>query len=154
MSLNINQFAQTPVKGQLDLSVGVRSVISCQIDSSSAGSLVPGQAVKIVDVKGGIPNVVECAADSDDVFGFITYGIKDKLHSAGDKAEIAFFRGSCMMMEASAAISANAPVSIVLSGQKVVTASAGKMIVGRALDKASASGEFIRVMIDLPGSLA
>lgn len=154
MSLNINQFAQTPVKGQLDLSVGVRSVISCQIDSSSAGGLVPGQAVKIVDVKGGIPNVVECSAASDDVFGFITYGIKDKMHDAGSKAEIAFFRGSCMIMEASAAISANSPVSIVVSGQKVAPSASGDMIVGRALDKASASGEFVRVMIDLPGSLA
>lgn len=154
MSLNINQFAQTPIKGQLDLSVGIRSVISCQVDSSSAGGLVPGQAVKIVDTKGGIPNIVECSAASDDVFGFITYGIKDKQHAAGDKCEIAFFRGSVMMMESSAAISANASVSIVVSGQKVAPSASGDMIVGRALDKASASGEFIRVMIDLPGALA
>jgi hypothetical protein len=154
MALNINQFAQTPVKGQLDLSVGVKQVLSCQVDTSSAGSLVNGQAVKLVDVKGGIPNVVECAADSDNVFGFIVYDIKDKAFNAGDKVEIAFARGSVMYMEASAAIVPYAKVAIVISGQKVVTASTGKMIVGYAIDKAAASGELIRVMIDLPGAIS
>lgn len=154
MALNINQFAQTPVKGQLDLSVGVKQVISVQVDVSSAGGLVDGQAVKLVDVKGGIPNVVECAADSDDVFGFIVYDIKDKAFNAGDKVEIAFARGSVMYMEASAAIVPYAKVAIVISGQKVVTATTGQMIIGYAIDKATASGELIRVMIDLPGALA
>jgi hypothetical protein len=154
MALNINQFSQVAIKGMLDLSVGVKSVLACQVDSSSAGGLVNGQAVKLVNTAGGVPNVVECSADSDDVFGFIAYDIKDQLFGAGDKVEIAFNRGAVMYMEASASIVPYAKVMIVLSGQKVATATTGKMIVGRALDKASASGDIIRVMIDLPGVLA
>ena len=153
MALNINQFAQTPVKGQLDLSVGVKQVLSCQVDTSSAG-LVDGQAVKLVDVKGGIPNVVECAADDDNAFGFVVYDIKDKAFAAGSKVEIAFARGSVMYMQASAAIVPYAKVAIVISGQKVVTATTGQMIVGYAIDKASAADDLIRVMIDLPGAIA
>lgn len=154
MALNINQFAQTPVKGQLDLSVGVKSVISCQVDASSAGGLVNGQAVKLVDVKGGIPNIVECALPSDDVFGFIVYDIKDKAFAAGDKVEIAFARGSVMYMQASAAIVPYAKVAAQITGQKVITATTGDMIVGYAIDKAAAADELIRVMIDLPGSIS
>jgi hypothetical protein len=150
----MNQFALEAIKGMIDLKVGPANVISCEIDSSSAGSLVPGQAVKIVSAAGGIPNVVECAAASDDVFGFIAYDIKDTTFSSGDKVEIAFSRGSAMYMEASAAITANAKVMIVLSGNKVATATSTNMIVGRALDRAAASGDLIRVIIDLPGTLA
>lgn len=154
MALNINQFAQSVVKGVMDLSVGTKSVLACQVDSSSAGNLIPAQAVKLVNVASGIPNIVECSADTDDVFGFIAYNIKDQEFDAGAKVEVAMGRTGVMYMEASAAIAVNAPVMIVVSGQKVATATAGKMIIGRALDKASASGDLIRVMIDLPGALA
>jgi hypothetical protein len=57
-------------------------------------------------------------------------------------------------MTASAAIVPNAKVAIVVASNKIVTASTGMMIVGRALDKASADGDLIRVIIDLPGALA
>ncbi len=154
MALSMNQFALEAIKGMIDLKVGPSNVISCEIDSSSAGGLVPGQAVKIVSTAGGIPNVVECSAASDDVFGFIAYDIKDISFAAGDKVEIAFSRSTAMYMEASAAIAANASVMIVLSGNKVATATATNRIVGRALDRAGASGELIRVIIDLPGSIA
>lgn len=154
MAISMNQFALEAIKGMVDLKVGPANIVAAEIDSSSAGGLVPGQAVKIVSTAGGIPNVVECSAASDDVFGFIAYDIKDTTFSAGDKVEIAFARGTCMYMEASAAIAANAQVMVVLSGQKVATATATNRIVGRAFDRAGASGELIRVIIDLPGAIA
>jgi hypothetical protein len=154
MALSMNQFALEAVKGMMDLSVGVKSVLACQIDSSSAGGLVAGQAVKLVDVDGGIPNVVECSGASDDVFGFIAYNIKDKSFASGDKVEICMGRSGVMYMEASAAIAVNAEVMIVVSGQKVATATSTNRVIGRALDKATASGELIRVMVDLPGAVA
>lgn len=153
MAQQLNQFVQSVEKGMLDLTIGVRSVISCQIDSSSAGSLVAGQAVKLVNVAGGIPNVVETNTASDDIFGFIVYNIKDQSYDAGEKVEIAFYRAAIMYMEASAAIVPQAKVMISAS-QTVATATATNRIVGTALDKASASGALIRVMIDLPGSVA
>ena len=152
-SLNINQFSLIPVQGQVDLKVGPANVISVEIDSSSAGGLVPGQAVKIVNVAGGVPSVVECAANSDDVFGFLIYDIKNQTFGVGDKASIAFARRTCVYMTASAAIAANAKVAIVIASKKIVTATTGMMVVGRALDKAAADGDLIRVIVDLPGAV-
>jgi hypothetical protein len=154
MALNISQFAMSTVQGAIDLTVGVRSVLSAQIGSGSAGGLVAGQAVKLVNSAGGIPDVVECAADTDDVFGFIAYSIKDQAFAALDKAEIAFGRGAVMYMTASAAIAPGDKVMIVVASKKVAIATSGKTIVGRALDKAAADGDLIRVMIDLPGTAA
>ena len=153
MAQNINQFAQGPQKGEVDLRLG-GSVVACQVDVTSAGGLVPGQAVKMVDSLGGVPKVVECAADSDDVFGFIAYNIKNKFFAALDYVEVAAMRNSVMYMESSAAVARFAKVMIVLAGSKVATATTGKTIVGRAYDKATASGALIRVVIDLPGTLA
>jgi len=153
MALNINQFALQAIQGMVDLKVGPSNLIAVDIDSSSAGGLVPGQAVKIVNVAGGIPNVVECALNSDDVFGFIVYDIKNQTFSAGDKATVAFARGTAVYMTASAAIVPNAKVAIVIASNKIVTATTGMMVVGRALDKASADGDLIRVIVDLPGAV-
>ena len=155
MALNISQFAQTPVQGMIDLTVGVRSVISVQINSGSAGGLVAGQPVKIVNTPGGIPDVIECSAATDDVFGFLAYDIKDQAYNALDKADIAFARGAVMYMTSSAAIAANAKVMIVVASPgQVATATTGNTIIGRAIDEATASGQLIRVLIDLPGVAA
>lgn len=148
-----NQFSQSPEKGMLDLRFNTNT-ISGSIDVSSAGGLVPGQAVKMVDSVGGAPKFVECAADSDDVFGFINYNIKQATFKVGDAVEVSYFRGNVMYMEANAAIARNGKVMIVIATKRVATATTGKMIVGRAIDKATAQGQLIRVVIDLPGTLA
>lgn len=153
MAQILNQFVQAPVQGQVDLHLG-GNIIAVQIDSSSAGGLIPGQAVKMVDSSGGVPKVVECAANSDDVYGFLVYDIKDRVYAAGDRAEIACLHDSCMYMTSSAAIARNAKIAIVVAGSQVVTAATGMMVVGRAFDKATASGQLIRVVLDLPGTLA
>ena len=140
-----NQFAQKPVKGQSDLLVQ-QNTISVQIDVSSAGGLVAGQAVKLVDAFGGVPKVVEVTADTDEVFGFILFDIKSQAFNALDKAEIAFLQGGVVYMEASGAIGAGAAVMVVPAGQKVAVATTGKKICGHAIDKA-ADGDLIRVVV-------
>lgn len=149
MAININQFSQTVVQGVLALALEPNT-ITCEIDTTSAGSLVPGQAVKIVDSLYGIPKVVEIAADTDDIFGFINYNIKDATFGVGARCEISMFRGNVMWMTVSAAVARNAKVMAVVSGSKVATATVGKTVIGRALDKASTNGDLIRVIIDLP----
>lgn len=148
-----NQFSQAPVKGQLDLRFNGQTITG-QIDSSESGELVPGQPVKLVDSAGGIPKVIACTADSDEVFGFINYSIKDQKFVALDAVEISVFRNNVMYMEASAAIARGASVMPVITGSKVATAAGGGRIVGTALDKAAADGDLIRVVIDLPGATA
>jgi len=152
MTQSQNQFSQSPEQGMLDLRFNTNTM-SGQIDVSSGGGLVPGQAVKMVDSVGGVPKFVECALDADDVFGFINYNIKNKVFNDYDAVEVSYFRGNVMYMTASAAIARNAEVAVVIASKKVVTAVTGDRIVGRALDKATADGQLIRVVIDLPGAL-
>lgn len=152
-TMSMNQFGLSVKKGQVDLRSG-QPTLSVQIDSSEAGTLVPGQAVKIVDSKGGIPKVIAAAADTDDVFGFIVIDLKTPSYVAGDRIEIVSGRSGFMYMEAGAAVARGAKVQIVVAGQKVITAVSTKRIVGSALDKAAASGDIIRVSVDLPGAIA
>lgn len=152
--LNQNQFAQIPVQGQLDLLSSRGNTLACQVDDTSAGSLVAGQAVKMVDEAGGVPKVVECDADSNDILGFINYSPKDSDFDAGDKVEISFGRGAVMYMTASAAIARGAKVMIVSASSKVATRAGSGIYIGRALDKASADGDLIRVLIDLGDAAA
>lgn len=153
MAQSPNQFSQTPVQGQLDLRFNT-NVIACQVDVSSAGGLVAGQPVKMVNSAGGVPKIVECAADTDDVFGFIAYDIKDRVFNALQPVEIAAMHDNVMYMTSSAAIARNASVEIVIAGIKVATAVATKRIVGRALDAATGADQLIRVTIELPGAIA
>jgi len=104
-----------------------------------------------VDSAGGVPKVKEIAANSDDIFGFVAYTQKDQSFPVGAKVEICFFRGAVMIMEALSAISRNAQLAVVISGNKVAEIDSGQTIIGRALDSAAADGDLIRVLIDLPG---
>jgi hypothetical protein len=152
MALTQNQFGQTVTKGQVDLRLSP-NIISCQVGPDST-DLVPGQCVKLVDSADGIPKITAIEADTDDVFGIVAYDIRKSTFEPGDKCEVAFFRGTVVYMEASAAIARGAKVSAVVSGSKVVTASAAKRVIGRAFDKASGNGSLIRVILDVPGLTA
>jgi hypothetical protein len=152
MTQFMNQFAQTPEKGQLDQHPQP-ALIPCAVDSSQSTPLVPGQAVTIVDSAGGVPKVIAAATDTSDVWGFVPYDARKTSYAAGDYVEIAAFRGNVLYLEASAAIARGAQVMLVIAGSKVATAAgAGKRVVGRALDKATANGDLIRVYVDLPGT--
>lgn len=146
-----NAFVQAPTQGDVDLRNGSGQTIAAEIDASSAGSLVPGQAVKVVDSVGGVPKVVECAANSDDVYGFINFNLKDRLYNAYDKVELSAMRNNVMYMTAAEAISRGGKVMIVVTGSKVANRAGGGICIGRAFDKAVNVGDLIRVTIDLPG---
>lgn len=152
MTVNQNQFQQSVVKGQLDLRMSP-SVLSCRVKSDEAAPLVPGQAVTVVDSGGGTPEVTAATGAGDDIFGFVSYNPKQASYSAGEALEIVFGHGSVQYMEASAAVARNAEVAIVVTDQKVKTAVATERVVGRALDKASADGDLIRVIVNLPGAV-
>lgn len=146
-----NQFTVSAFLGMLDLRFNP-STISAQIDASQATALIAGMAVKIVDSAGGIPKVVGCAANSDQVFGFINYDIKSQQFLAGDKVEISQ-SGNVMFLVSVGAIARGVRVQLDLSyqgGVKTITGSSGANIVGYAVDKASAAGQLIRVRLSSP----
>lgn len=143
-----NQFKQSPEKGLLDEKIGAQ-IFPCSVDDSEAGTLVPGQAVKMVDSIGGVPKVIASTAQTDDHFGFVQYDYRKTTFKAGDALEIV--RKGILILEASEAIARNGKVSAVISGAKVEAADTTEIIIGRALDKATANGDLIRVIVDLPG---
>ncbi len=150
MALNINQFAQSTVQGQMDLLFN-GSVISAQIDAAQSGSLVAGQPVKIATTAGGVPKVIALAADTDVTFGFIARNLKDSAFPASAPIELAQF-GSVMWMTAGAAITRGASVEVVSATNKVITSAGTNPVVGYALDTAAANNDLIRVVIQAPYS--
>lgn len=151
---NINSFAQSPQLGMIDQRFDYNTT-SVQIDVSQVGVLKAGAAVKIVDSSDGVPKVIGCAANSDEVFGFINYDIKDISFVAGMAAEISM-AGNVMYLYATTAISRGARVQLDLStngGVAALVGSSGADVVGWAFDKASAAGALIRVHVNTPSFL-
>jgi len=147
-----NAFAMSQLVGVVDLKLGDTNVVSAQVDSSSAGGLVAGQAVKMVDSSDGIPKVVETSATSDEVLGYIVYNQKDQSYKAGDKVEIAM-AGTCIYLVAAAAISRGHQCQHDLTyvgGVASSVGSSGAKYVGWAYDKATAAGQVIRVILKTP----
>lgn len=145
MSLQQNQFSLVTVKGALDLKFNLNTV-ACEVDSTQATALIPGQAVTIVDSAGGVPKVIAVSSDTDVVFGVVNYNIKNPSFAASMPVEISIGM-NVVYMEASAAIARGADVMVVVSGSKVATATAGKAILGKAFDKAVNAGDLIRVQL-------
>jgi hypothetical protein len=153
MTLNVNQFAQSQVQGRQDLRQPGQAM-SVQVDPASAGGLVPGQAVKLSDIAGNVPQVIEAAADSDAIFGFILFSPIKNVYGALDMMEILVGHDGVMYMTSSAAIARGASVMVVIAGQLVATATTGKRVIGIMLDKPTGAGVLCRVMLNLPGILA
>jgi hypothetical protein len=151
MTLQLNQFGQQVVQGQLDLKGFGENVISCEIASAETATCVAGDPVKLEDSAGGVPKVLKATADTDAIFGFIVRNLKDASFIAGDRCEIAI-RGSVMYMTASAAIARGAAVESVTATSKVKTWANTNVMAGIAMDKASGNNSLIRVYVDVPGN--
>ena len=144
MTQNPNQFALTAEKGQLTLDPNW-DTLNCQVSVNQGAALVVGQAVLIEDAAGGQIPVTAIAAVGNDIFGFVAYNVRTDSYKALDNVKIAR-KGDVMLMEASAAIARGADLEVIISGNKVVTQTSGTTI-GKALDKAAADGDLIRVEI-------
>lgn len=152
--LNPNQFAQSSLLGMIDLRFPYNTV-SVLIDTSQATGLYAGAAVKMVDSVDGVPKVVGCSANSDEVLGFINFDIKTIVFLAGAPAEISM-SGNVMYLYATGAIARGAQVSLDLTTNGGVRSAAGNTgddIVGWAFDKAAAAGALIRVFVRTPSFL-
>lgn len=148
--LNQNQFAQIEILGTVDLKLEGQ-IVSAQIDVSQSGTLVVGQAVKIVDSAGGVPKVIACTASTDKPCGYLVYNYKNKSFKAGDAAEMSL--AAAMYMISTGAISRFAQVCSDVSVAGGVSAlTTGNAIVGYAYDKATAAGQLIRVRHQLPST--
>lgn len=147
-----NQFAQTVLLGMIDLRFNP-STVSVMVASTQSTALYAGSAVKMVDSADGVPKVVGCSADSDEVLGFINYDVKTAQFLAGMPAEISM-DGNVMYLYATAAIARGAQVCLDLTTNGGVRAKAdatsGDKVVGWAYDKATTAGALIRVWVKTP----
>lgn len=150
-TLNPNAFAQSPIVGMIDMRFDYDTV-SVMIDPAQMSPLYAGMAVKVTQTVSGVPSVVGCAADSDEVFGFINFDIKTVQYLAGNMAEISQ-AGNVMYLYSTGAIARGSQVTLDLStggGVAQATGSSGNNIVGWAFDLAAAAGVLIRVKLSVP----
>ena len=153
-SVETNTIGQSPFIGELDLMMNWNTV-AAQVDVSEASILVPGQAVKVVDNTNGIPTVIKCAANTDEVFGFINFNPKQGRFRKGDRMQVSL-KGNIMYMSASTPIARMQQVTLQIANAGSVAAangSGGETIVGWAYDKAVNPGDVIRVYIETPSFL-
>ena len=154
MAQNMNQFNQIPVVGDIDEATTDRGdAFTCRfidISATAGTTLVPGEGVNLVDAGAndspGPPIVDERAANTDAIFGINIYKTEKNAAESGDRVQVAI-SGATVFMNAGAAIARGANVELVLATPgNVITQSTGTTL-GRALDKATAANEVIRVLI-------
>ena len=146
---NQNQFAQTPLLGQVDMIAGPNNVLSVRIDPASVATqaqLQAGSPMKIVDTV-GTDIIVDAAAITDLSLGVIVYNPRKNLYAAGDVVEVAA-RGSVVYLETSAAIARGANVQAATATGLIATRASTNFRVGKVLDKPAAANVLARVLID------
>lgn len=143
ISTQMNQMAQTPLKGQL-AAIFNANTIPVMIDPAQSGTLYTGDFVKLVSATG--KNIlVQKAAATDSPFGVIIFTPKKQSYVAGDAVEVACDM-SVVFLESAGVIDRGANVEFYPTGTKVLSTGGVNPICGIALDNATASGQLIRVL--------
>jgi hypothetical protein len=152
MTQTLNQFYQSPEKGDLDLGFN-QFTVSAVVYGSEATALVAGQAVKLVaGTTKGLPVVTAVTGITDTVFGFVNRSLKDIDFPAKSRCEVSL-KGNVMYMLSHAAVTQGAALQLELSGNEVMNQTASNTIIGWAYDGAAGAGELIRVFIEAPVQL-
>lgn len=146
MSININQFAQTPVQGDADLQIASSFTISGILSAAQVTSLNAGTPVKLDSTvtTGQLPQFVAAGA-SDRAFGFIKRTAKQSVFATGDKIEVMSLFGPVMWLTAEGSIACGALVESTADGAAVQTKASGALR-GIAIDPAT-SGQLLRILI-------
>lgn len=148
-SVTINQFGQSNIIGSLDLTMNPNPSFACRYYHASE-EIVPGEGVILVDRGAsdtpGAPIVTKRSADANAIFGVNIFDAKNASKASGKMIQIAT-SGMVITMEASAAIARGASVALVLATPGQVVTRTTETILGKALDKASASGDLVRILI-------
>lgn len=147
---NMNQTAQTPIKGRVS-SIPNPATISVQITPTSLNTFYPATAVKLV---AGTANMilVEKANPSDNIFGFVCWNPKrPNGYTAGSRLEIAL-PGSIMEMESSTAFNRGQVLQQVTTGDDadmVGPLTGYNTPIGLALDQVTGVDQLARVYIQI-----
>ena len=152
-TINQNQFKKSALPGQIDLnSGGLNTSFTMRIDpDSSETDIAPGTPLEVVDGgandENGVPYVDVPAANTDIPFGARIYGLKNGLAQPGDIVQVSY-NGVIQWMEAAGALNRWAEVSTDIANPGQVKAKSTDALFGRLLDKAFASGDLVRVLVN------
>lgn len=150
-SISQNSFSMSPFLGMIDMQFDY-DTFSAQIDVSAASAVYrAGQAVKIVaNTSGGLPKVIGCTGDTDEVVGVINFDIKSQSFVAGSNCEISM-SGNVVWLYANEAITQGARVCLYAASPGAVQATGHTArLMGWAFDGAAAMGQLIRVVLLTP----
>lgn len=146
-NLNINQFTQVPVRGQLDLQTIRSGVIQGLISANQATALKAGDFVKLDSAitAGQFPQFVAAASTDSSMFA-LAFDVKKSSFVAGDICDITFFGGPVMWVVANGTINPGQAVeSVGGSGTNVQVLAAAKQR-GICIDPGVASA-LVRIII-------
>jgi len=147
-NLNINQFQQVPIRGQLDLQILTSGIIAGMISANQATSPKAGDFLKLDSAitAGQYPQFIAAAASDPSMFA-LSFDVKKASFVAGDIANVTFFGGPVMWVVGTGVIAPGTILeSVGGSGTNVQAQSAGKQR-GIALDPCSATGVLFRMII-------
>ncbi len=151
-TVNQNQFTQSIVVGQLDLTrAGLGNPFTLRIDpDSTATSFEPGIGFQIVDGgandPGGVPLCDVLTANTQIPFGARIYDAKIGEPVKGDIIQVSSW-WDVQYMEAAAALARWAEVSLDIANPGQVKAKSTDALFGRLLDKSTAAGDIVRVLV-------
>jgi hypothetical protein len=154
MSLNINQFQQQPVLGDVDLQIAQSLTITGQLSANQATALVAGTPVKLDSAitSGRYPQFVAAGA-TDLAFGYIKRTVQAATFSSGDKIEVVGAFPPVMWLSAASTMAPGIPVQSNASDATIVEAVTSGKVRGILLDPA-VTGQLVRVLLADPLALA
>lgn len=146
-TLNINQFAQVAVRGQVDLKIALSGIISGIVSANQATPLVAGDAVMLDNAitVAGTPQFV-AATDADVAHGYMIFDPKASTVATPNAIQVAMrFMGPVVWLVAAATVRPGFFVEQAASGGDVIELAAGKLR-GLALDFGTV-GQLIRIIL-------
>ncbi len=146
-NLNINQFAQVPIRGQQDLQISQTGSLSCIVSPNQATALKAGDYVKIdanVTTAGNFPNVIAAANSVVGLVFVVIHSVQHDSYVAGDVIQCApLINGPVLFLTAAATIAPGAAVED--SGSSTVQTLSGGKLRGYALDP-GVTAQLVRVL--------
>lgn len=148
-TMNLNQFNQTPIKGDSATKVNLNT-LSVQIDPNSTNTLLPGDGVVLTTTTGAGTILVDKALASQDPLGYIFYSVKKDQFVAGDVVEIGLV-GSILFVQAQGSVNRGSnleyvPNASLLTGPLMKVAVGINPISGLSLSNGS-DGDIIRMIV-------
>lgn len=148
-TMNLNQFNQSPIKGDSATKVNLNT-LSVQVDPNSVSTILPGDAVVLTTTTGSGTILVDKATAAQTPLGFVFYSVKKDQFSAGDAMEIGLV-GSILFVQANGSVNRGSnleyvPSAVLLTGPEMKVALGVNPISGLSLSN-GADGDIIRMIV-------